>query len=402
MNVKVFLILSVLLVSAAEAGAQSALDRVLDEIERNSLSLKAGEKRAEAQRAAAATDGVLDAPEVGVNYLLGSPSGIGDRVDVSVSQAFDFPTAYAQRSKLRRSRSVSADLEYAGKRSDLLREAGGLCITMAYYNGVVGLYEDCLAESRSVMAAMDKAFERGEVSAVEQRKAKVAVAGMLNKLADLKVERERTLAGLSALNGGVAPGLADSLDLRSIQCEKFPFDEAKSLSAADSVDVGESPYVRLQMSKLRESELETKLQKSLNLPRFSVGYMSEKTNEEHYQGVALSVVLPIWGAGKRVRQAKAESLAVRLEADDVAVSLRTRLGSLLSLRRAYAAQLGEVGGLLSSGDYLPLVRKSLDAGELTVFGYYTEVSSSMETAVAYEEALRDYCLLSFEYESLLP
>ena len=74
--------------------AQNDFLSVLNEIEKNNTTLEAWRQRTDAGKLSSKTGIYLQNPEVGFNYLWGSPDEIGNRTDFSVMQSFDFPSAY--------------------------------------------------------------------------------------------------------------------------------------------------------------------------------------------------------------------------------------------------------------------------------------------------------------------
>jgi len=79
------------------AAAQTSIEEVLHEVEQNNTTLVALKQRVNAETIGNKTDLSLPNPEVEFNYLFGSPSSIGNRTDISVTQGFDFPTVYGRK-----------------------------------------------------------------------------------------------------------------------------------------------------------------------------------------------------------------------------------------------------------------------------------------------------------------
>mgnify|MGYP003623797781 CR=1 FL=1 len=73
---------------------------VLESVEQNNKALEARRKLTSAQTLEARTGNSLQDPEVEYEHAWGKPSSLGQTGELSVSQGFDFPTVYAQRSKL--------------------------------------------------------------------------------------------------------------------------------------------------------------------------------------------------------------------------------------------------------------------------------------------------------------
>lgn len=385
------------IMSTFAAYSQTEIDNIMSQIVEHSTILKASYVRAEAAKAENKTVNSLDAPEIGVNYLWGSPSEIGNRVDVSVTQSFDFPTAYIHRGRLNRRRNATADLEYQKVYFDLQQEVIGYCVTLAYTNTMIDLYDKYKSAVETICSMTDKAMEAGESTVIEQRKARIILAEIMNRKAVLHTKKDEALSGLVRLNSGDFPAGTEALDLENI-VETFFIRDGKIVDD-DSTIVKSNPYMAYADSKVSESEGEIKLARAMNLPKFSLGYMSEKTPDEHFQGLTFSVSLPIWGAANRVRLAKAEYALACAEATDTELALRSKINSLNSQVSTYRKQLLAIKSLLVDNDYLPMLRKSMDSGEITIFDFLTEVRSALETRASYLETMYEYCLLSAELAS---
>ena len=105
----IYILLSVLALSAQ---AQSSFDNVLKEIEMNNTTLKAYREKANADKIGNKTGINMANPEVEFGYLWGSPSGEGNRVDLNVTQSFDFPTAYRYKTQLSDGKIQQVDMIY--------------------------------------------------------------------------------------------------------------------------------------------------------------------------------------------------------------------------------------------------------------------------------------------------
>ena len=80
--------------------ARTNIDDVLRTIEQNNTTLKALRQEADARKIENRTDLALPDPEIGFDYLWGSPSSIGVRKDFSVSQSLDMTTLFGLKSKV--------------------------------------------------------------------------------------------------------------------------------------------------------------------------------------------------------------------------------------------------------------------------------------------------------------
>ncbi|MDD3969567.1 MAG: transporter, partial [Proteiniphilum sp.] len=114
--------------------AQHPYDRVLESVESNNNTLKALREQAATEKITNRTGIYLPDPEVEFHHLWGSPQAIGNRTDFSVTQSFDFPTAYGHRREIADLQDRNAALTYQSERIGILLEANQMTIGMIYLN----------------------------------------------------------------------------------------------------------------------------------------------------------------------------------------------------------------------------------------------------------------------------
>ena len=119
---KQILILSGILIFApAFLFSQNRIEEVLAEIEQNNTTLSALRKSADVEKIGNKTGLFPENPEVEFGYLWGNPSAIGTRTDVSISQAFDFPTAYKYRNDISEIKNEQVELDYEKQKKSCSR-----------------------------------------------------------------------------------------------------------------------------------------------------------------------------------------------------------------------------------------------------------------------------------------
>ncbi|MGI6134811.1 MAG: transporter, partial [Petrimonas mucosa] len=102
------------------AMGQERYAAILQDIEANNTTLAALREETNAQMLGNRTGITLPDPEAEFNYLWGNPSLIGNRTDFSVTQSFDFPTAYHHRREIAGMQNRNAELRYKAQRIRLL------------------------------------------------------------------------------------------------------------------------------------------------------------------------------------------------------------------------------------------------------------------------------------------
>lgn len=375
-------IITILLTFVLYTAFSQSYESVLRSIEQNNTTLKALRAQADAQKMESRKDIHLDNPEVEFGYLWGSPSETGKRLDLNVSQSFDFPTTYYYKKKIADGQAAQADLTYESERRTLMAEARKLCIEMIYLN--IMREEDNLhiRVAEEIQGAYQKMFDEGEVSILELNKAKLNLLSARKEYESNKIERESVLADLGRLNGGQAVVLEDTIYPSAVLPTNF--DEwYRSI---------EGSYPELQQLTLQQdlARREVQLSKSLWAPRFNVGYKSERILGTSLQGVGVGIELPLWQNRYAVKSAQAHSLALQSAVSDVQThyysTLKSKYAQALSLQELY----NNYQRVLQSVNTDALLKKALDQGEIPLIEYILERNVYHEALHDAFEAQRDF------------
>lgn len=375
-------IITILLTFVLYTAFSQSYESVLRSIEQNNTTLKALRAQADAQKLESRKDIHLDNPEVEFGYLWGSPTETGKRLDLNVSQSFDFPTTYYYKKKIADGQAAQADLTYESERRTLMAEARKLCIEMIYLN--IMREEDNLhiRVAEEIQGAYQKMFDEGEVSILELNKAKLNLLSARKEYESNKIERESVLADLGRLNGGQAVVLEDTIYPSAVLPTNF--DEwYRSI---------EGSYPELQQLTLQQdlARREVQLSKSLWAPRFNVGYKSERILGTSLQGVGVGIELPLWQNRYAVKSAQAHSLALQSAVSDVQThyysTLKSKYAQALSLQELY----NNYQRVLQSVNTDALLKKALDQGEIPLIEYILERNVYHEALHDAFEAQRDF------------
>ena len=393
MTMRKYIILIAVLAVAGPAAAQQTIDAVLQQIERNNTTLEALRKQTEADKLQNKTGITLPDPEVSFDYLWGDPSSIGNRKDFGVTQSFDIATIAGSRRRVADAQNGLLDVEYRAGRMAVLLEAKQTCIQLIYYNALKAELEQRLAHAQAVADFYDRQLADGNASRLEVNKARLNLSAAQGELRRNEVERTNLLAELQRLNGGEPIVFEQAAYAQPVLPQDFEawYDEA---AAANPV----LAYAR-QNVELKRREM--KLGKLTGLPQISAGYMSELVPESNFRGITLGLSVPLWSNRNRVKQAKAAVVAAELQQKDATVQfyerLRNQYGRTLGLQRT----AGEYRKALAELDNTQLLRKALDAGEISLLDYIVELGLYYTTVDEALAAERDYELALTELQSVM-
>ena len=128
----------------------------------------------------------------------------------------------------------------------------------------------------------------------------------------------------------------------------------------------------------------------MNLPTFSAGFMGENVIGQRYQGVSVGVSIPLWANKNRVKQAKSAVRAAESRQTDTKQQFYSQLEILY--QRTYGLKLAAdtYRTSLANANNSSLLKKALDAGQISILDYIVEMGLYYNTVTQTLEAERDY------------
>lgn len=353
-----------LLMAMAKADAQSQFSDILKSVEHNNPTLAAFGKRTEANKIGNHTGLAPDNPEVEFG-LLPSTLGEGIRKDVSVTQSFDFPTAYRKRSRLAGAKDILDDKQLSVKRMMILQEAEEICINIVYLNAMLANRAERLNYAKEIESLFARKLKAGAVNQIEYNRSKLRITTLECEHNDLLLERNKLLSQLKVLNGGVDVNVvADGYESEI----KIPSDFSQWLSEAES----RNPEMMALRQEIEVAKRGVEVNNSEGLPRLSVGYAGEFTPIEGWQGVKIGVSVPLWANRNRVKQAKAEVAAAEQEMYDAQQRYISEMQYLISKARQLNTYIASYKEVLKDAEREELLDKALNAGEISLYEYFQE------------------------------
>ena len=388
-EMKKTIILIALLVPAL--GFSQNFSDVLYQIEKNNKTLQALRSETDAAAAAAHTGIALADPEVELGYLWGTPKEQGNRVDINVTQTFDFPSVYIYRKRIADGTAGVLEHEYLESRRQILLEAETACIESVYRNALACVLYGCLANALGIYDAWSKKEAAGDASSLEVRKASLNLLTARKAFDENEIEREALSAQLSRLNGGVEVSVGGT----EFMPASLPEDFEQWFSGI------ESPAVSAAAATAEVAQSEVKLQTAGWLPKFSVGYVSERIAGTTLQGVGLGLSIPLWENHGRVRAARASAEAAEVRLADSRLQFHDTLKTLWAKGQKLQKLVTDYNSALESTHSLDLLHKALDAGEISLLDYLVEQDiwiDALQESLSSQRDLQDIAAELRSYE----
>ncbi len=373
------------------AGAQD-YSAVLASIEQNSTTLRTLRSEAEADRMAARTGLTPDDPEVEFGYLweTASPEG-GHRIDLSATQSFAFPTVYYWKKKISDGECAAADYRYAIARKQLMLEARRLCIDLTYRNALQKELDKCQSNAETILGSWQEKFDSGSAGVIDLNKARFALLSASRAARTNSLERDALLSELRTLNGGKP--LDFSADEFSAPLLPSDFETWYGET------VGSSSELQAVENDRRLAESSRKLAASEWLPKFSVGYVSERVSGSTLQGVAAGISIPLWENRGKLRAARARYEAADAKLQDEYLQFHNSLRTKYDKAQGLIALCAEYHRTLSSLSAADLLYEALQGGEIALEDYVYGIELWNDALSDVLESERDCHSLIAELES---
>ena len=370
------------LLASISLNAQSSVETALKAIEENNNTLKALKETTKSQKLENKTGIYLSNPEVGFNYLWGNPSTIGNRTDFSISQAFDIPTITGMKNKIADERNSLAEWQYKAERMNILLEAKQYCIELIYFNALKKELDIRLQHAQTIASGYQNRLNSGDANILEYNKAQLSLSATTGEIARIDVERNDLLSQLKRLNGG----LDIVMDDYQFNQKQLPLNFDDWYLQAEQ----KNPILAYIKQEVVVSQKQVSLNKAKGLPTFSAGYMSENVVGQRFQGLTMGVSVPLWENKNRVKQAKSAVVAAQARQTDSKQQFYNQLQIQYNRALGLKNTAESYRKSLVMANSTELLKKALDAGEISLLNYMVELGLYYNMVNQTLEAERDY------------
>ncbi len=385
---RTIIITAILLSIFLSLSAENPLEEVLREVEKNNTGLQALKLEMEERGLESRTGIYPSDPSAEFNYLWGNPAVMGNRINVALTQSFDFPTSYIHRNRIANARSEQLETEYNRRLRTLLYEARLIAIELIHRNALSREFEKRIAHAMSLRDSYKAMFEEGEAGLPSYNKAELNLLDIRKDAEINEIERNRLLSELATLNGG----REIAFDQSDYPPEKIPEEFDRWYSTAEQ----HNPVLQWLAGEQEISRMQEKLNKALSLPAFHAGYMSETVGAQQFRGIKAGITIPLWENRNTVRHARAQTLALQSAETDNELRFHHQLESAHAKAIALKDSAAEYRRLLDAFDNTNLLAKALEEGEISLTEYileltvyYDSTDNLMETELEMHKAIAE-------------
>lgn len=350
-------------VSARTMSQNAAIDSIVA----NNYRLKALRSSHEADYQSAVYEAIrLEDPEVEFEYLY-SPDA-ENKINVGVSQSFDWPGVYKKRAGAADMRREAWTYLYQSEANNLRYNARQAMAMGVYATQRLALLDSLRRNMERLQKHIQEGYDRGQLTILDVKKAALELYGLKTQIADVEQERQTALSELTVLNNGNPV----DVDLNNYIAEPFLDYEQYQAYARDN-----NPSVNAQASLARASRADADAVRASRMPGFSLGYRHAYEDGEHFNGFSVGVSLPVYSRARATRAASLQASSALFEAMAETAAAQSQVAADYAVARKRLDQLKELDAVTLDDSYPRLLLMAYEGGQINVITYIQEIGYFM-------------------------
>lgn len=361
--------------------AQRSIDEILRQIESASPEMQAQRELTSALKTEAKTGKYLSNPTVEMENLWGGAERAYN-AELTVAQAFDFPTAYASRNKIARMQSSLYDNQQAAFRQQFLLDAELLCIDIIHLTRLDELYRQRLDRAVQMNDVYRKKMESGGANMMEYNKTNIELIDAQTQFDMNTAELQAKRRQLGTLTGDPDDTFAD-----------LQYPSRETLSPFEQISQGYldgNPQIESLKNEVDINQRTVTLNRALSLPQFEVGYRHNFGVEGRYKGFLVGLSVPLFERKNTVKAAKARVSSSNVQLESTRRNLTSEVRRLYDQTLSLQRSIDATRELISNLKALETLDKALDAGQINIIDYLTESAVILQSKERLYQLERDY------------
>lgn len=357
------------------------VDEVLQSVAQHNKALQAQRQADAAEKTGIEAENGLEDPSV--EYSSFFSKGVSGQAgsELVVSQGFDFPTVYGQRSRAGRERKEAVDLRAEALRRDILLQAKNLCLELIRLNRLQDLLSRRMENADELLALFKDRLEAGDATLIDVNKIKMERMSIQTEVLQNNAAHRTALQSLLALNGNMPltfdereyPAVPDTRDFEALCSEALAADAALMAAEADT----------------RAAQRTLSANRHGWLPKLEIGYRRNTGEDSKEHGFLVGGSIPLFSNRRQVKMARAQSVAAQLTADELRLqaeaALHAGFNEMQQLRKSM-----EVYDKPLMLQTLELLKASVKGGEMSVTDYFVEADQIYRNLQAFMELEYQY------------
>jgi len=346
--------------------AQSSIDTVLANIAKNNKTILANTQYWEAQKLQYKTGLTPYNPTVNYDFMAGSPNTAGNQNDFTVTQSFDFPTAYIKKKQLSEQQIAQAEFQLTAKRQDVLLEAKIICTELVYRNKLQSQLIQRKQNTEKLLSDFQAKLNKGEGNILDVNKAQLQLIEINKEFQQNLTSINQLNQKLTELNGGSVIIFLDTI---------YPL--LPNIPAFEQLEneIEASDPIRkfLEQEKL-VTQKQVELSKAMTLPKLETGYHYQGILGQTFQGIHAGITIPLWENKNTVKTQQANLLFSDLNLQDHRNEHYYEIKQLYEKYQNLKITLSEYQTVFVSLNNTTLLNKVLASGQISTIEYFMEMS----------------------------
>lgn len=370
------------LVICTSVNAQSTIENVLAEINKNNKTILATAQYYQAQNLEFKTGLNPSNPTAEYDFLKGSPANAGNQHDFTITQQLDFPSAYIKRSQLAKTQIARSEYEIIANRQDILLEAKKVCIALIYHNK---LQEQLITQKHNfekLLSSVQTKLEKGDGNILDVNKAKLQLIQIKKKFQENVSAINELNIKLSELNGGIEIVFTDTVYFSPTSIPDF----AQLEKDYEKLD----PLLKMLQQQKLISQKQLELSKSLSLPKMELGYHYQGILGQTYSGFHTGISVPLWENKNSVKQKKSQLLYSESQLIAHTNEHYFHIKHIYERYTNLKTTLLEYQSIFTTLNNTALLNKALALGEITTMQYLVEMNFYTEAQTDFIQTEKEY------------
>lgn len=383
--------LIIAIISFCSLSAQNEYSDFLKVVEANNLKLKSFRDFANSKILESKTGLNPENPEFEIGFMPGNVDDKGNMTTMKLSQSFDFPMVYLQKSKLAGLYQNQFEYQFKLNRIEVLAEATRYFFERIYSAKSISLKTERRDNASRLVKAFEQKMQNGDANIIELNKLRLELSLANKQLAIDEIRKINIEQQLVLFTAGAG------FEFASLIYPVIPdFKPEEYVSAYYEID----PEYVLLKSGVNLVQEELKLEKAKTLPEISLSYNYENTPEVRYAGPAASLSIPLWQNKNKVNTARASLEYSESKLKEGTLSLVNVLKEKKARLSILKNSIDEMQSVISSSNTVKLLNRALEMGEISLITYIYEIDYFYEANYELLELELSYFLLKADLNKI--
>ena len=372
------------LLSVLSLQAQNDIETILQSIENANRELQAQRDLIQSQKLEAKTGNYLANPSIEYERLWGNRSELGKTGELTVSQPFDFPTVYSNRSQIAKLKISQYDHVGADFRQNLLLRAKEVCIELIYLRRQKDFLDERLANAQKLSAIYKQKLSTGDANMLEMNKIELELVNTRTEAGLNEAAITSKLQELANLNGG------SPIDFTLQDYPGKPLPDNPEQIIANYIE--NNPRLKSYESEREVADKEIALSKAQTLPKFELGYKGDFGVGERFNGILVGMSIPMFENKNTIKRAKAQAKFTETQVQSATLNLQTEAEQLYKQAQILNESLQNLSKIIQQSGNTELLDKALESGQISLTDYFVELIPRYQSRQTQLQVERDYHL----------